>query len=156
MFHSLWIRILLGLFATGWLPYWIFRLSTEEGLARLEFLSSTIPITMLGLFLSCVPYINAESLFRKTPRLAQEIRYVFDAQGIQSDMEGASGRIDWNVLYRLGETNTLFLLYHSSYLAWLAPKRFFTSDADMRAFRELLVAHVEPSKIENYCLIPKR
>ena len=155
MFHNLWVKILIGLFAIGWLPYCIFRLMTQEGLARLEFISSTIPITLPCLLLLCVPLVNAELVFRKTPRIAQKISYMFDEQGIQSDMEDSSGRMGWSVIHRLGETNSLFLFYISPYFAWLVPKRFFANDADMQIFLELLSAHVEPLKIKNYRFIPK-
>jgi hypothetical protein len=82
------------------------------------------------------------TMFRDNPPLAQPSRYVFSASGVV--VESSTGRSDlnWSIYQRVWETPDYFLLYTGQRTAGALPKRYFSSEEDIRAFRERLRSSV--------------
>jgi hypothetical protein len=100
------------------------------------------------LVLGAIPYRKARKLFAAQRYFREPIAYVFTAETLGSEGAGVSSRIAWNLLKHVRETNSLFLLYHTADAAFLVPKRFFRSPAEMENWRQLVRAGVGPAKME--------
>ncbi len=66
----------------------------------------------------------------------QEFR--FSDGGIDCSTGVSQSKLDWNLWIKYGESREFFLLYPSRQAAQIIPKRAFSSESELAAFRELL------------------
>lgn len=90
--------------------------------------------------LGAIPYRSARKAFAAQRYFREPISYVFTPETVESKGTGVSSSISWNVLKHVRETNSLFLLYHVKDSAFILPKRFFRSPAEMENWRQLVRA----------------
>jgi len=95
-----------------------------------------------------LPYWRARRQYRSQTSLRDAITYTFRADAIGGQTRGASWQIGWDRVHKLRETKSLFLLYQSSKVAVLVPKRFFRGMAEMERWRALAEARTAPKGIE--------
>jgi hypothetical protein len=85
---------------------------------------------------------SAYRTFRSTPAVRGELVYTFDHDRITVAGGLSSGILDWKAIVRFAETRDLFLLFLSGQIAHFIPKSAFDSEADVKAFRALVVENV--------------
>jgi hypothetical protein len=85
---------------------------------------------------------DAARLFRATPALQSEQRYVFGEESIRAHSDWASTELAWAGLTRVVETPDFFLLFPSAAMAHFLPKEAFRSADDLHRFRLLVVNSV--------------
>jgi hypothetical protein len=64
--------------------------------------------------------------------------------GIVPDHQLGHTESAWNMYEKFRETQKLFLLYQSSDIIGIVPKRVFASPADLQQFRGLIASKVRP------------
>ena len=82
-------------------------------------------------------YWRARTSFRQRWWLHQPTQYLLDDQGITSQAPSYSGFREWDRIWRVEENPRSFLIYLSRSQVVVIPKRFFGSNDQVRAFREL-------------------
>lgn len=98
---------------------------------------------MLAVWLVVVPLSIRLSARRQfaTHRAAQEqCSFVAGEGGVASASSLGSGQQRWEVFWRAVEAKSAFYLYVSNKMAYVLPKRCFTSDEQMQRFRDLVRA----------------
>jgi hypothetical protein len=120
-------------------------------------LTNATPFIILLLFwalvIGVIPYRTARKQLAAQSYLREPITYVFTSETISGTGISASWSIVWNVLKRVQETESLFLLYHGPNIAVIVPKRFFQSPAEMERWCQLVLACIAPKRIEKPGLI---
>ena len=89
---------------------------------------------------ACLPlytYWRARTTFRQRWWLHQPTRYTFESRGIGSQAPSYSGFREWDRIWRVEESGRSFLIYLSRSQVVVIPKRFFRSEDQIHAFREL-------------------
>jgi len=103
-----------------------------------------------------LPYVNARRSFAQFPELREPTTYTFNAQGIVATRKSSTFRIDWVLVKRVRETKSAYIVYRSPRLAaMLVPKRFFRSESEIRQWRQIVTARINPRQIENPGLVAR-
>jgi hypothetical protein len=120
-------------------------------------LTNVTPLLLLLLFytlsIGVMPYRNARKQLTAQSYLREPITYIFTSETISCSGTNASWSMAWNILQKLRETKSLFVLYHGLNLAVIVPKRFFQNAAEMEKWRQLVLGCVAPKRIEKPGLI---
>ena len=80
----------------------------------------------------------ARSLYNNNRHMSEPTRILFSPSGVTTESSVLHTDVKWTVYDRILETRDYFLLYTSPKIAGGLPKRCFSSDADLRAFRDLV------------------
>lgn len=139
LWFSLNSRIILNAFSV--VAYFVILLliTKDYSTSSLSILAVTAVILAVVLW-----YITRSSLIKKskkafaTDSLSQQPQsYSISDDGIQHDSESGSGQVKWEEIHKIGETMSLFVFFVSSNRALIIPKRFFQSQQDTMAFKDL-------------------
>lgn len=84
---------------------------------------------------------SAAKLLRKNPILQKEFKMEVSEQGLQTSADGLHTQLAWSNVIRWQESERLFLLYNTTRVYSIVPKRAFAPDEADR-FRELLTKNV--------------
>lgn len=124
----------------------------RRGFGLAPILTNAIPFILLLLFWvfapGVLPYWNARKLYASQIFLREPISYTFNSENFSGNGPSASWSIAWSVLKTVHETKSLFLLYHHRNIAVIVPKRFFGSEAEMAAWRQLVLTSFAPHHIK--------
>jgi len=118
---------------------WLYRISPAR--FRLPYLIG--PITAVAV-VACLPFYTcwrAWASFRQRRWLRQPTNYTFNSRGISSRAVSYSGFREWGYIRRVEENGRAFLIYLSPAQVVVIPKRYFESEDQIRAFRELAAQH---------------
>ncbi|HEV8148312.1 MAG TPA: YcxB family protein [Bryobacteraceae bacterium] len=96
-----------------------------------------------GLVMLAVPYVSATNQFRKQRYLREPIQFSFSETAIRLEGPNFSSQITWQVVQRVRETKSAFLIFQSARAAWILPKRFFANNDDIEKWRQFAIAHLE-------------
>ncbi|MGH9697060.1 MAG: YcxB family protein, partial [Bryobacteraceae bacterium] len=107
----------------------------------------TLFIIWLAL-LAVTPYWNARRQFARQRYLREPVSQTFSADGIKSTGPSVSTELQWTVVQTIRETKSQVLLYYASNQALLVPKRFFTDDAQLASWRNIVRAALDPKDIK--------
>jgi len=106
-------------------------------------------LLVLWLFLlGAMPYRNARKALTAQNYLREPITYTFTDETISGMGPSARWSIAWNVIKRMQETRSLFLLYHAPNVAVIVPKRFFQSAREMELWRQLVASYLDSKRID--------
>jgi hypothetical protein len=97
-------------------------------------------ILFIVLFLLAMPlivYRTANSNYKATKMVHENINYQFTPETISITGETFNSTVQWKSLHKVKEVNAWFLLYTSKQVALLVPKRSFRSQEDVHTFRKL-------------------
>jgi hypothetical protein len=139
LWFSLNSRIILNSFSV--VVYFVIMLliTKDYSTTRISIIGASAVILAVVLW-----YSTKSSLVKKskkafvTDNLIQEPqRYSISDEGIQYSSESGDGQIKWEDIYKIGETNNLFVFFVSSNRALIIPKRFFQSEQDKLSFKDL-------------------
>lgn len=107
-------------------------------------ISALIGTLLLGCFFTfafpLVTYFSSKSAYQSNPRLSEAIVYEFDKEHINVKGESFNSQLTWNKVYRVTETKEWVLIWESSQLAHIVPKRDFRN-TDFQLFKEIVKSH---------------
>lgn len=85
---------------------------------------------------------SAKSSYESSKTVHERLSYTFSAQVVAVIGETVNFSIQWRSLFKIRETKRWFLLYTNKQNAMLIPKSSFTSEREVRRFREIIPAEV--------------
>ena len=91
-----------------------------------------------------VPPLAFARVYRRNSRLFGMRTVTVSDTGIVSDHQLGHTESAWNMYEKFRETRNLFLLYQSTDIIGIVPKRAFASPADLEQFRALIASKVRP------------
>ena len=100
------------------------------------------------LLLGAMPYRNARQALTAQTYVREPITYTLTDETISAAGPSVRWSLAWNVMKRMCETKSLFLLYHAPNLAVIVPKRFFQSASEMQAWRQFVSVHLDSKRID--------
>jgi hypothetical protein len=80
----------------------------------------------------------ARSLVKNTPSLKGPTHWLFSDSGIRVDSPTTNAHIEWKTYVRVRETPMQFLFYPQSQIAYVVPKRCFSSNDQITKLREMI------------------
>ena len=104
------------------------------------FLAAFVPIARFA-----IPHLTAKQAM-KNPGMKEGSEYTFAPDGIRIVSSTGRSELTWQAVAKVRETECQFLLYPQPNIAHILPKRCFSSEAEIAAFRTLVSQHVH--KIE--------
>ncbi len=140
-FHTplrLWLLIplVVCMIAIVVLSAWMDRVTHTSILVPiLRFITVAAALVVISFAL---PYLLARNTMRTSAAFKSDLHYVFDERGVSSTTSASESRMDWSAFHRAVELKEFFLLYMSSRVFHIVPKRVFSSSDQMDAFRSLL------------------
>lgn len=106
------------------------------------FMDNFIPLLgVLALVFIALPlfvFFNAKKSFLKDASMQEERTYGFDGEGFTITTGHGNSRMTWDRIYRVVEDKKNICIYSSRIKAFLIPKRFITSESDIKALVALL------------------
>jgi hypothetical protein len=91
-----------------------------------------------------VPSLAFARVYRRNSRLFGMRTVTVSDTGIVSDHQLGHTESAWNMYEKFRETPRLFLLYQTSDIVGIVPKRAFANSADLEQFRRLIASKVRP------------
>lgn len=117
---------------------------------RLSILAVTAVVLAAALW-----YITKRNLIKKSkkafaadPSAQQPQTYTISEEGIKYISESGSGEAKWIDIHKIGETMSLYVVFISSRSALTIPKRFFQSEQDQTAFKDLARKHTFSHRVK--------
>ena len=105
------------------------------------------------LLLGVMPYFTARKQFAAQSYLREPVVYAFTPETISATGSSMRWSIAWNVVKRVRETKSLFLIYHAANVAVIVPKSFFTSPSEMETWRQIVATHLGSKLIDKPGLV---
>ena len=102
----------------------------------------TVAAALVGLGFA-LPYLLAWNILRTSPLFKGELRHVFNDTGVETVTSASQSRVDWSGFYRAVEIKDFVLLYMSSRVFYIVPKKSFSSPGQLEAFKSLLRKRME-------------
>lgn len=103
-------------------------------------------------FLVAMTYLNSmrasKSLLESTPALKGPTHWLFSDGTIRVDFPTGNSHLEWAGIMRVRETATQFLLYPQNLMAFVIPKRFFSSREQVSRLREMIRRHVPTATLQ--------
>ncbi|MBN8732106.1 MAG: YcxB family protein [Acidobacteria bacterium] len=122
-------------------------LAPSQAIGEHDWLATVIPLAWAA-FMVLLPLWQAWAQYRKTPGLREPIRFQVGEEAVHCDATGSSGNVAWGRIDSVRETGSAFFIYHSPFMAWVLPKRWFRGgEAEMVEFRRLAAAGVAQPKL---------
>jgi len=145
-FHTLlhlWLLIpivicMLGILALS--AFSDFTARTSYLIPALRFVTVAAALVGLGFAL---PYFLARNTFRSSPLFGGDLSYTFSESGVESVTVASQSHVDWSGFYRAIELKEFALLYMSSRVFYIVPKRSFSGQEQLEAFKSLLRRKLE-------------
>jgi hypothetical protein len=91
-----------------------------------------------------IPSLVFARFYRRNGRMFGLRTVTVSDTGIVSDHQLGHTESAWNTYEKFRETQKLFLLYQSTDIVGIVPKRAFASPADLQQFRALITSKVRP------------
>lgn len=102
----------------------------------------TVAAALVGIGFA-LPYLLARNTMRTSPMIKGELRYVFDEKGVEATTTASQSHMDWAGFHRAVEINDFILLYMSSRVFHIVPKKAFADSAQLEGFKSLLRRRME-------------
>ena len=90
----------------------------------------------------------AKSLLQSTPSAQGPMHWLFSDGAIRLDSPTGSSHLEWAAYIRVRETTVQFLLYPQTQIAYVIPKRCFSSNEQVGRFREMIRRHVPTATLQ--------
>ncbi|MDR0269109.1 YcxB family protein [Paenibacillus sp.] len=99
-------------------------------------------------------FVNGWSIRRKSIKaflsdqlIRQLHTFVFSGEGIQYASKSETGKMFWTDIYEVRESRNLFLILLSTSRSLIVPKKFFASEPDRAAFRNMVETNLEAEQV---------
>ena len=102
----------------------------------------TVAAALVGLSFA-VPYLLARNTLRTSPAFKGDLCYVFDENGVETTTSASQSRMTWAGFHRAVETKDFVLLYMSSRVFHIVPKKAFVDESQLQNFKSLLRTKME-------------
>lgn len=140
--QGLALKILLGFFGIMWIiqiivMFLAILIPDEYGDFLAQAWISLLVIPLAPLFVLGSQYICARSALKSCPPLQGAVKYVFSPLGIQVTTSQSEGTSTWDAVFEARESKSAVLIYQSTAIASVIPKRFL-DDAKLTDLRRLL------------------
>jgi hypothetical protein len=139
-FLRLWLLIplVLCMIAIVILSAWMDRTChTSYLIPILRFVTVAAALVVISFAL---PYLLARNTMRTSAAFKGDLRYTFDASGVNAVTPASQSHMNWSGFHRAVELKDFFLLYMSSRVFHIVPKRVFSNPDQLDAFRSLLLS----------------
>jgi hypothetical protein len=93
-------------------------------------------------FLLVNPYRAARRQYRSQQYLREPMQFRFTDDGVQLQGPNFVSKLSWVLVQRVYETRTAFLIYQAPQVAWILPKRLFSSNAEIQSWKEFVVGQL--------------
>jgi hypothetical protein len=104
------------------------------------------PLLLLALFYG-TPYLSARNAWKNSPNVRVVSHYSFSEREVTIQLPTARAQLQWSSFLRARETSDFFLLYVRESMLHMLPKRAFTSDNEVAAFRTLLRNQIKSASL---------
>ena len=98
-----------------------------------------------GLLMPLFIYFNARKSYATTKHLQYPTNYTFSDEGISLNSEYVQSKASWATIHKVLELKQWFILYTSTNVGYLIPKKSFVSEEEMQAFKVLVANATEKS-----------
>ena len=145
-FHTLlrlWLLIplVLCMIAVVALSAWMDQMThTSYLIPILRFVTVAAALVAISFAL---PYLLARNTMRTSAAFNGDLRYTFDEKGVGATTSASQSQMGWAGFHRAAELKDFFLLYMSSRVFHIVPKRSFSSADQLEAFKALLRSRME-------------
>jgi hypothetical protein len=102
----------------------------------------TVAAALVGIGFA-LPYLLARNTMRTSPMIKGEIRYVFGEGGVETVTSASQSRMDWAGFHRAVELKDCILLYMSSRVFHIIPKKAFADASQLEDLKSLLRRKME-------------
>ena len=102
----------------------------------------TVAAALVGIGFA-LPYLLARNTMRTSPMIKGEIRYVFSESGVETVTTASRSQMDWAGFHRAVEIKDFILLYMSSRVFHIVPKKAFVDASHLESFKSLLRRKME-------------
>jgi hypothetical protein len=136
------IRWIIGICigVIGLLLGFVFYVYVEHGLGLVLIAFSIFLLLMQW----AVPSLVFGRVYRRNSRMFSTRTVTTSDTGIVSDHQLGHSESAWNMYEKFRETQNLFLLYQSTDLIGILPKRAFAIPANLQQFRALIASKIRP------------
>jgi hypothetical protein len=114
--------------------------STSYLIPALRLTTAALALVAVGFAL---PYLLARNTLRTSPMIKGELRYVFDDDGVETITSASQSRMAWAGFHRAAELKDFVLLYMSSRVFHIVPKRVFADGPQVASFKSPLRRKME-------------
>ncbi|HEY2114877.1 MAG TPA: YcxB family protein [Candidatus Angelobacter sp.] len=91
-----------------------------------------------------IPSLVFARVYRRNSRMFGTRTVTISDAGIVSDHQLGHSEAGWNMYEKFRETQNLFLLYQTTDVIGIVPKRVFANPADLQQFRALIASRIRP------------
>lgn len=92
-----------------------------------------------------IPFLVFRRFYRRNIRMFGMRTVNISDRGIVADHQLGHVEATWNMYEKFRETQNLFLLYQSTDVVGIVPKRVFIDPADLQQFRDLIASKIRPA-----------
>lgn len=134
-------------FASRFLRFWPWIIAAigiimflSEVIASPDRWTSALPTLIWPAIFLCIPWLNQRQLKRRYQQecgVKGTLHLVIDGTGVDIKSANSEGKLLWGGFQRLVEDEGTILLYQSSFVINMIPKRAFASGAELESFRQL-------------------
>ena len=117
-----------------------FTVRTSYLVPALGFVAVAAALVGIGFAL---PYLLARNTFKTSPLFQGELSCTFTDSGVEMKTAASQSRVDWSGFHRAVELGDFVLLYMSSRVFYIVPKKSFSSVDQLEAFKSLLRRKME-------------
>ena len=146
----LWRSHKIAMYATFFLGPFLLLTSVSLWFLESESVVSIIPGFLLGAFLTGSYWLNTWSFSRKfwktNPNLHGESVFRFDDSGVFLEGINSHSEVKWEGFMKWKEGKDTFLLFYSSQMAQIVPKRFFSDKGQLDLARQMFAEKIAKSK----------
>lgn len=135
------IPIVLCMIALVALSAWMDRVAhTNYLIPILRFVTVAAALVALSFAL---PYLLARNTMRTSPLFKSEVRHIFSEAGVETLTTASRSNVGWEGFYRAVEIKDFVLLYMSSRVFYIVPKKAFADAVQLENFKSLLRRKME-------------
>ncbi|MFA6286892.1 MAG: YcxB family protein [Opitutaceae bacterium] len=103
------------------------------------------PVYFALFYFVFIPF-GSRRIFRQQKNLQDPATFAFTDQGMRVDSVRGHMELPWSDFHKWKANDKVLLLYHSSAIFNMIPRRAFATAADFAAFRELVERHLGKQK----------
>lgn len=109
-------------------------------------LALIITVIMTGLFFFLLRVLSLKD-YKSDHMLKKETFYTISKKGISQKTGKSHFLVEWTNIFSIREHKGLFLIYLNKQTALIIPKRYFSSEREIRLFKDIINNNLDSKKI---------